>query len=135
MSHDLDIQSFIILHLVSKIGFQIQEVTPLKLIEKGLPKEDLAFINLLNVPFELVGAWLAARWSRGNKPLDTWLQAFWARFLVGGIATALVWAFPSDGKVHSAYFFGVVAVTLMASFARYVVICLTSRVDIDLAPL
>ncbi|KAJ9124442.1 hypothetical protein QFC24_003230 [Naganishia onofrii] len=115
-----NIQSFIILHLVSKIGFQIQEVTPLKLIEKGLPKEDLAFINLLNVPFELVGAWLAARWSRGNKPLDTWLQAFWARFLVGGIATALVWAFPSDGKVHSAYFFGVVAVTLMASFASTV---------------
>ncbi|KAJ9123238.1 hypothetical protein QFC22_001434 [Naganishia vaughanmartiniae] len=115
-----NIQSFIILHLVSKIGFQIQEVTPLKLIEKGLPKEDLAFINLLNVPFELVGAWFAARWSRGNQPLDTWLRAFWARFLVGAIATLLVWAFPSNGKVHSAYFLGIVAVTLLASFASTV---------------
>jgi PAT family acetyl-CoA transporter-like MFS transporter 1 len=115
-----DIQSFLILHLVSKIGFQISEVTPLKLIEKGLPKEDLAFINLLNVPFELVGGWLAARWSRGNKPLKTWQRAFWARFLMGGIATALVWAFPSNGKVSYTYFSGFVAVTLLASFARLV---------------
>ncbi|KAI5455406.1 hypothetical protein NCC49_000219 [Naganishia albida] len=115
-----NIQSFLILHLVAKIGFQIQEVTPLKLIEKGLPKEDLAFVNLLNVPFELIGGWLAARWSRGNKPLKTWQRAFWARFAVGGIATALVWAFPTDGKVSYAYFSGVVTVTLLASFASTV---------------
>lgn len=117
-ANHLDIQSFLILHLVSKIGFQISEVTPLKLIEKGLPKEDLAFINLLNVPFELAGGWLAARWSRGNKPLKTWQRAFWARFLMGGIATALVWAFPSNGQVSYTYFSGIVAVTLLASFAR-----------------
>ena len=100
----LDIQSFLILHLVSKIGFQISDVTPLKLIERGLPKEDLAFINLLNVPFELAGGWLAARWSRGNRPLKTWQRAFWARFFMAGVATALVWAYPSSWTIIYTYF-------------------------------
>ncbi|GHJ85998.1 hypothetical protein NliqN6_2400 [Naganishia liquefaciens] len=112
-----NIQSFLILHLVSKIGFQISDVTPLKLIEKGLPKEDLAFVNLLNVPFELAGGWLAARWSRGNRPLKTWQRAFWIRFFMAGIATALVWAYPSSGIISYAYFSTIIAVTLLSSFA------------------
>lgn len=121
-----DVRRFLCVHLVSKLGYQVGEITSLKLIERGLPKEDLAIVSLLNVPLELVGGWVAAKWARGARPLKAWERASWARFAIALAATALVWQFPrlkdevTGEKVQEvgvAWLAVVVVVTLMASFA------------------
>lgn len=130
-----DIQSFLIVHLVCKIGFQVNDsVTSLKLLEKGLSKEDLAVAVLLDFPAQMVAGWLAAKWSRpapasrhpltsgqggqqSSQVLRPWLWAFWARLTMATVATFVVWGFPT-GNVSSGYFGIIIATTLLSSVAR-----------------
>lgn len=61
---------FILVLLSSKIGFIANEaVTGLKLLEKGLSKEDLALAVLIDFPFQLLFGYYAAKWSSGKRPL------------------------------------------------------------------
>jgi hypothetical protein len=138
-----DIQSFLFILLIAKFGFQVNEsVTQLKLLEKGLSKEDLAVAVLLDFPAQMVVGWLAAKWSRpapptadeGRHPLSAsntraaaaagvlrvWVGAFWARLAMATIAATVVWGFPTGGKVSSSYFALVVATTLMTSLTNTV---------------
>lgn len=65
-----DVQKFALVHLVSKLGTATNDAaTSLKLLEKGLSKEDLALAVLIDFPFQILFGWLAARWSSGDKPL------------------------------------------------------------------
>jgi hypothetical protein len=134
-----DIQSFLIVHLVCKIGFQVNDsVTSLKLLEKGLSKEDLAVAVLLDFPAQMVAGWLAAKWSRPapasrhplsgsqshnqnqtSQVLRPWLYAFWARLVMATVATLVVWGFPT-GRVGSGYFGIIIATTLLSSVSRFV---------------
>ncbi len=131
----LDIQSFLLVHLICKIGFQVNDsVTSLKLLEKGLSKEDLAVAVLLDFPAQMVAGWLAAKWSRpapsSRHPLTgasvgtsnggvlrPWIWAFWARLVMAAVATVVVWAFPKE-KVGGGYFAIVIATTLLSSLTR-----------------
>lgn len=137
LTRSTDIQSFLIVHLVCKIGFQVNDsVTSLKLLEKGLSKEDLAVAVLLDFPAQMVAGWLAAKWSRpapatrhpltgshgaqqSSQVLRPWLWAFWARLAMASIATLVVWGFPT-GQVSSGYFGIIIATTLLSSVARSV---------------
>ena len=66
-----DVQSFLLVHLVTKIGTATNDAaTSLKLLEKGLSKEDLSLAVLVDFPFQIVFGWLAARWSSGKQPLS-----------------------------------------------------------------
>ncbi|KAK4686170.1 hypothetical protein P7C73_g3958, partial [Tremellales sp. Uapishka_1] len=133
-----NIQSFLVVHLICKIGFQVNDsVTGLKLLEKGLSKEDLAVAVLLDFPAQMAAGWLAAKWSRSQtvttrhplsgtssasvgSSLKPWIMAFWARLAMAAIATVVVWAFPTSGKVGNGYFGIVVATTLLASLTSTV---------------
>ena len=126
-----DIQSFLLILLTCKIGFLVNDsVTGLKLLEKGLSKEDLAVAVLLDFPAQMLAGWLVAKWSRptrGKHPLTgtgdilrPWVMAFWARLGMAVLATAVVYWFPREGSVGSGYFALVVATTLMSSLTRYV---------------
>ena len=65
-----DVQKFALVHLVSKLGAAAHDAaTSLKLLEKGLSKEDLALAVLIDFPFQILFGWLAARWSTGERPL------------------------------------------------------------------
>lgn len=65
-----DVQSFLIVHLLAKLGTATDNAaTSLKLLEKGLQKEDLALAVLLDFPFQLIFGYLAAKWSKGERPL------------------------------------------------------------------
>lgn len=65
-----DVQSFMIVHLVTKLGTAANDAaTSLKLLEKGLKKEDLALAVLIDFPFQILFGYLAAKWSKGEKPL------------------------------------------------------------------
>ncbi|KAJ3045351.1 hypothetical protein HDV00_010221 [Rhizophlyctis rosea] len=63
-------RQFILVLFVAKIGFIANEaVTPLKLIDKGLKKEDLALSVLIDFPFQILFGYYAAKWSSGDRPL------------------------------------------------------------------
>jgi len=111
------IQSLIIMHVFAKIGFQANEaVTSLKMVEKGLGREDLAIAVLIDFPFQIVGGWLAARWSRGDKPLRPWIWAFWPRLGFAFIATLIVYSFPTP-PISTGFFTFVVLHTVLQSFS------------------
>lgn len=132
----LDIQSFLLILLLAKFGFQVNEsVTQLKLLEKGLNKEDLAVAVLLDFPAQMIVGWLAAKWSRPTSdehrhPLSSgatrasaaqgtlriWVGAFWARLAMACIAPLVVWGFPD--KVGRGYFGLVIATILSTSLTK-----------------
>ncbi|WWD16354.1 hypothetical protein CI109_100780 [Kwoniella shandongensis] len=142
-----NIQSFLLVHLVCKIGFQVNDaVTSLKLLEKGLSKEDLAIAVLIDFPAQMAIGWLAAKWARpvstptsgsSKRPLTgpasgevtgvlkPWLYAFWARLAMAAIAALVVKGFPSGG-VGNGYFALVIMTTLLSSLTstvQFVGIC------------
>jgi hypothetical protein len=108
------------MHLFAKIGFAANEaVTSLKLVEKGFKREDLAIAVLIDFPFQIVGGWLAANWSRGDRPLHPWIIAFWPRLLLTLVATLIVYWFPTP-PITFGFFTFLVVHTVVSSFASYV---------------
>ncbi|KAI0259004.1 acetyl-coenzyme A transporter 1-domain-containing protein [Gloeopeniophorella convolvens] len=111
------IQSVLIMHLVSKIGWAAHDAaTSLKIVEKGLGKEDLAVAVLIDFPFQIFGGYLAARWSRGGRPLRPWLWAFWPRLGFALLAALIVWKFPTP-PVSTGFFVFLIIQTVLGSFA------------------
>jgi MFS transporter, PAT family, solute carrier family 33 (acetyl-CoA transportor), member 1 len=112
-----DIQVLLAVHFVAKIGFQANDaVTSLKMVEKGLGREDLAISVLIDFPFQMIGGWLAARWSTPQRPLRPWLWAYAPRLLFALIATLIVYYFPTP-PISSTFFFFLVVHTVLQSFA------------------
>ncbi|KAI0294848.1 acetyl-coenzyme A transporter 1-domain-containing protein, partial [Multifurca ochricompacta] len=91
-----DVQSFLLIHLTSKIGFAAHDAaTSLKMVEKGLGKEDFAAAVLFDFPIQIVGGYFIARWSRGDRPLRPWIWAFWPRLMFAFLAAVILWNFPA----------------------------------------
>jgi PAT family acetyl-CoA transporter-like MFS transporter 1 len=113
------IQTLLAIHFVAKIGFQANDaVTSLKMVEKGLGREDLAIAVLIDFPFQIAGGYMAARWSTPKNALRPWLWAYWPRLGFAALSAAIVYWFPAPpiGRV----FFGFLVVhTVMQSFASY----------------
>ncbi|CCA70174.1 related to putative acetyl-coenzyme A transporter [Serendipita indica DSM 11827] len=106
-----------LVHLFAKITWQAHDsITSLKLVEKGLPKEDLAAAVLVDFPFQLIAGWLAGRWSRGNKPLRPWLYAYWARAGFVIVAMIIVATFPG-APLGWSWFIMFVSVLVLNGFA------------------
>ncbi|MCO5598581.1 hypothetical protein L7F22_052678 [Adiantum nelumboides] len=122
------VQTFIIIHLVAKIGFQANDaVTGLKLVEKGFGKEDLALTVLIDFPFQIILGYLAARWSKGDNALRPWLVGYVARLGFAVASMAIVAGFPSttasDGSkvaIPLSYFLLIAVTTVTSSFASTV---------------
>ncbi|EIW86396.1 hypothetical protein CONPUDRAFT_45049 [Coniophora puteana RWD-64-598 SS2] len=114
------IRSLIVVHCLGKLAFQANEsVTQLKMIEKGLGREDLAITVLIDFPFQIIGGWLAANWSRGDKPLRPWIIAFWPRLALALVSTLIVYYFPSP-PISYGFFTFLVIQTVVQSFASNV---------------
>jgi len=105
------------MHLFAKIGFAANEAaTSLKLVEKGFKREELAIAVLIDFPFQIMGGWLAAKWSRGDHPLRPWIIAFWPRFFLAFVATLIVYWFPKP-PITLGFFVFLVVHTVFSSFA------------------
>jgi len=110
------IQLLIFVHLFAKIGFAANEAaTSLKMVEKGLKREDLAIAVLIDFPFQIVGGWLSARWSRGDRPLRPWIYAFWPRLGFSLLAPLVVYYFPKP-PLSMSFFVFLVIYTVTSSF-------------------
>jgi hypothetical protein len=120
------IRYFLLVHLTSKIGFAAHDAaTSLKMVEKGLGKEDIAAAFLFDFPIQIMGGYFIARWSRGNQPLRPWMWAFWPRLLFALLAAVLLWMFPAPPITTGFFVFIVLFRSLgeMASTTQFVCIC------------
>ncbi|EIN13244.1 MFS general substrate transporter [Punctularia strigosozonata HHB-11173 SS5] len=113
-----NIQTMLIVHLLAKIGFQANEaVTRLKMVEKGLGREDLAIAVLIDFPFQILGGWLAARLCTPQKPLRPWIWAYWPRLGFALSSTLIVYWFPKP-PVGYGFFVFLVVHTVAQSFCE-----------------
>ncbi|KAI9183551.1 hypothetical protein H9P43_004469 [Blastocladiella emersonii ATCC 22665] len=111
---------FILVLLFAKVAFICNEaVTALKLLEKGIQKEDLALAVLIDFPFQLLFGYYAAKWSSGSRPLRPWLYAFVGRLAFALVGMLVVGAFPAEG-VTSSYLMLVIVTTVLSSFTSTV---------------
>ena len=112
-----NVQTFVVILLLAKLGFQVNEAgTNLKLLEKGLSKEDLSITVLIDFPFEMVFGYYAGRWSTGKTPLKPWLWGFLGRLLAATLAQFVVYFFPQDRQVSKVYFLAIILQHLLGSF-------------------
>ncbi|KAI0294849.1 acetyl-coenzyme A transporter 1-domain-containing protein [Multifurca ochricompacta] len=111
------VQSALLMYLVAKIGWAAHDAaTSLKMVEKGLGKEDLAVAVLIDFPFQILGGYLAARWSRGDRPLRPWIWAFWPRLGFAFLGAIIIWRFPKP-PISTGFFAFLVLQTVLGSFA------------------
>ncbi|KAH9921404.1 MFS general substrate transporter [Fomitopsis serialis] len=111
------VRTLLAVHLFAKIAFQAHDaVTSLKMVEKGLGREDMAVAVLIDFPFSILGGLLAGRWSRGDKPLDAWINSYWPRLILTLASTLTVYWFPTP-PISTAFFALIIIETVAASFA------------------
>ncbi|KAJ3516788.1 hypothetical protein NLJ89_g913 [Agrocybe chaxingu] len=114
------VQLLVVVHLFAKVGFAANDAaTGLKLVEKGFKREDLAIVVLIDFPFQIMGGWLAAKWSRGDRPLRPWIYAFWPRLVFALIAAFIVYFFPKP-PIPMSFFVLLIIHTVLSSFASTV---------------
>ncbi|XP_072248829.1 acetyl-coenzyme A transporter 1 [Leuresthes tenuis] len=88
--------TFCALLLTAKIGFSAADaVTGLKLVEAGVPKEQLALLAVPMVPLQILLPVVISRYTAGPRPLDVFYKAFPFRLLIGLEYALLVWWTPS----------------------------------------
>ncbi|KAI5357441.1 Putative ampG-like permease/Acetyl-coenzyme A transporter 1, MFS transporter superfamily [Septoria linicola] len=111
-----NIQTFIIIHLIAKIGFQANDaVTNLKLIDKGFSQEDLALVVLIDFPFEMGLGYYAGKWSEQYQPVRVWCWAFVGRLVAAVFAQLVVMFFPVGGTTTS-YLFIIIIEHVFSTF-------------------
>ena len=93
-----NIQTFIVVHLIAKIGFQANDaVTNLKLLDKGFSQEDLALTVLIDFPFEMGLGYYIGKWCQKYPPMHIWCWAFVGRLVAAVFAQFTVAMFPAQG--------------------------------------
>ncbi|XP_023936092.2 acetyl-coenzyme A transporter 1 [Bicyclus anynana] len=91
----------------AKLGFSASDaVSGLKLVEAGVPREDLALLAVPLVPVQIIMPVILAKHTTGPEPLSLWLRAYPLRLLVGPLSAALVALTPTLlGDSGPSYFY------------------------------
>ncbi|XP_062329064.1 acetyl-coenzyme A transporter 1 [Osmerus eperlanus] len=103
--------TFCCLLLTAKIGFSAADaVTGLKLVEAGVPKEQLALLAVPMVPLQILLPLIIHKYTAGPRPLDIFYKAYPYRLLIGLSYAVLVWWTPSvkQDSGYPVYYYGVV---------------------------
>ncbi|KAM6945937.1 acetyl-coenzyme A transporter 1 [Aplochiton taeniatus] len=119
--------TFCSLLLTAKVGFSAADaVTGLKLVEAGVPKEQLALLAVPMVPLQILLPIIISKYTAGPRPLDVFYKAFPFRLLIGLAYALLVWWTPSvkqDGG-FPVYYYAIVllsyALHQVALYSMYV---------------
>ncbi|RPB26546.1 hypothetical protein L211DRAFT_899963 [Terfezia boudieri ATCC MYA-4762] len=128
------VQTFIIIHLISKIGFQANDaVTNLKLLDKGFSQEDLALTVLIDFPFEVALGYYAGKWCATFPAMKLWMWAFIGRLVAAVLAHITVALFPRDGIVGSGYLVVVIAEHIFSTFTSTVMFVTVSAFHAQIA--
>ncbi|TRY96334.1 hypothetical protein DNTS_021832 [Danionella cerebrum] len=116
--------TFCALLLTAKIGFSAADaVTGLKLVEAGVPKEQLALLAVPMVPLQILLPVVISKYTAGPRPLDIFCKAFPFRLLIGLEYALLVWWTPSVrlDEGFPAYYYAVVLLSYAVHQVRGVV--------------
>lgn len=115
-----NIQSFIIIHLIAKIGFQANDaVTSLKLLDKGLKQEQLSLVILVDFPVEVFLGYYIGKWCQTYPPMHIWCWSFMGRLVAAGFAQFVVSIFPAGGA-GSGFLLLVIAEHVLSTFMNTV---------------
>ncbi|KAJ2004451.1 hypothetical protein GGI04_002605 [Coemansia thaxteri] len=106
-------RQFIAVLFFAKLGFIPNDsTTQLKLIERGLHREDMALAVLIDFPVQIFFGYYAARWSQGSSKMRPWRIAFVLRLLSSVLSMATVHFFPEDGL--TTWYFYIILLTKVA---------------------
>ncbi|KAF8059178.1 hypothetical protein HT031_005350 [Scenedesmus sp. PABB004] len=97
-----------------------ESAASLKLLDKGVAKEALAALVLLQFPVELASAVIAGRWAAAHSPIQPFLAGYFVRLGMAVALTGLASAFPpgaSSFVEHSAWFGALSGIGLVTSFS------------------
>ncbi|CAH0398378.1 unnamed protein product [Chilo suppressalis] len=90
------VQTLALVLFTAKLGFCASDaVSGLKLVEAGVPREDLALLAVPLVPVQIIMPVILAKHTTGPAPFTLWLKAFPLRLLVGPLVALLVALTPS----------------------------------------
>ncbi|KAJ2795520.1 hypothetical protein H4R20_005851 [Coemansia guatemalensis] len=122
-------QQFIAVLLVAKLGFIPNDsTTQLKLIERGLHREEMALAVLIDFPVQLIFGYYAATWSQGENKMKPWRVAFILRLMCSVLGMATVYYFPQNGLTPG-YFYVVLLSKVASSMASTVqFVCISAFV-------
>jgi PAT family acetyl-CoA transporter-like MFS transporter 1 len=112
------VRKLAIILLVARIGMlPAESAASLKLLEKGVSKEALAGLVLIQFPVELLSALLSGRWAASTHPLNPYIAGYQLRLALAAATTVLVYYFPSHAHSFSnaPVYFGILAVIGIAT--------------------
>lgn len=112
------VRKLAIILLVARIGMlPAESAASLKLLEKGVSKEALAGLVLIQFPVELLSALISGRWAASTHPLNPYLAGYQLRLALAAATTVLVYCFPSNAHSFSnaPVYFGILAVIGIAT--------------------
>ncbi|EME26430.1 MFS transporter, PAT family isoform 2 [Galdieria sulphuraria] len=102
--------------LLAKIAFAVQDnVYSLKLLERGFRRQDLAFVAIFQLPFQVLGTILIGRWSTGVKPLSPYLLGYKLRLILMIPCTLVIVLIEKNNQ--SRYFIWVVILNILYHIA------------------
>ncbi|KAF2069106.1 hypothetical protein CYY_009578 [Polysphondylium violaceum] len=102
------IKTLALMFLMSKVVFQANEsVLNLKLLEKGLKREDIAFFSIIQFPCVILFSILSSNWFK-HKPLTTWTYSYIVAVLFVFLNMLGVVNFPQNQEIG--YYFLVLLV-------------------------
>lgn len=113
---------FAVLLLVLKFAFVADNnVSALKLMERGFAAQDMALVAVIDFPFALAFAALAGRWATRRDPFSAFQRAFQLRLAFVALDGVLVWLLPVQAPESAPLGMGMylvlIALSLGASFA------------------
>ena len=119
-----------LLLLTFGFGFSAaEEITNLKLIEKGVPKEKIAMLAIPMIPVKIGFTLLITRYTVGPRPMNVWLGSFPFRLIFCLVLTLIVYVTPlmmqDDGGFPIYYYvilIGAMALHRVFLYAMFVAI-------------
>nr|CAG4641622.1 EOG090X04K8 [Eurycercus lamellatus] len=118
------IQITVLVLLTCKIGFSASDaLSGLKLIEKGVPKAQLALLAIPLVPLQIILPLIISRYTAGPRPMQVFLKSIPYRLMFGIVYAVLVWITPrfqnDDGQFPFYYYFIVVIIFAIHQITVY----------------
>ncbi|XP_078695620.1 acetyl-coenzyme A transporter 1-like [Branchiostoma floridae x Branchiostoma belcheri] len=109
------VKAYAIILLTHKIGFAAADaVTGLKLIEKGVHRENLALLAVPLTPIQILLPLVISRYTAGPRPMDTFLKAMPFRLLMGVELAVMVFLTPyfrNDDGTFPLYYYIMIVVS------------------------
>jgi PAT family acetyl-CoA transporter-like MFS transporter 1 len=105
----IPIKKLIIILMTVKIAFATDQMSYLKMIDSGVPKDKLALLAVPLTPLQIVLPLLISKYTNGPQPFNFFIQAIPFRLFMGIIIAAFVYMTPyfraGDSQEYPLYYY------------------------------